>query len=97
MEPIPQKSISEMRQALDVMDISPLRKAETSALLDKIEVKEGMAPKELKELGKLMEVEEKQIKTEISLAQQARKTTSRFIKKTDRIFEDYLGTLRKLR
>jgi len=95
MDKIPQQTITKMRDVLEVMDISPAKKSEMVALLDSIESKGGIAPKELDKLGKLIEVEEKQIKTGIDLAKQARKTTSDFIKKTDLIFESYSKALNK--
>ena len=95
MEPIPQKSISEMRRALEAMDISPMKKAEISLLLNKIESKNGLALNELKKLGKMLDTEEKQVRTEIKFAKMARKMTDKFVKKTDQIFSGYLGALKK--
>lgn len=93
MQSIPQKAILQMRQALDEMDVSPAEKAKIASLLDKVEKKGGIAPKELKELGKIMDAEEKRIQETIASAQSARKNTDKFIKKTDQIFADYLGRL----
>ncbi len=95
MDKIPQKILIQMRESLDMMDISPAKRAESSALLDAIEEKGGIAPKEVARLGKLIESEEKQIKEGINSAKQAQKATFDFIKKTDRIFEDYLKALEK--
>jgi len=95
MEIIPQKAIFQMRQSLQDMDISPAAKAKISLLLDRIEAKEGMAPGELKELSKILEGQEKQIKKDIALAKMARKATDRFTKKTDKIFRDYLTALKR--
>ena len=92
---IPQQTISQMRQSLGEMDISPVRKMEINFLLDKVEAKGGLAPKELKKLGKIMETEKKQIKRAVIFAQQARAATSKFIQKTDKIFRDYLTALKK--
>lgn len=96
MEPIPQKTILQMRLALDEMDISPAKKTEMSLLLDEIEKKGGMAPKELNTLAKLLEAEEKKVQEEIVLAKSARKETDEFIKKTDQIFTNYSKELNKL-
>lgn len=93
MDKIPQQSITQMRDILGTMDISPIKKSEIAVLLDNIELKGGIAPKELEKLGRLIEAEEGQIKTEIGLAKQAQKTTSDFIKKTDSIFRDYSKAL----
>lgn len=92
---IPQQTISQMRQSLGEMDISPARKTKIDFLLDKVEAKGGIAPKELKELGKIMETEEEQVKRAMIFAKQARNATSKFIKKTDKILRDYLTALKK--
>lgn len=95
MEPIPQKAIFQMRQSLGEMDISPAMRVKISLLLDKIEAKGGMAPKELKEVGKLLDGQEEQIKRDINSAKMAIKATGNFIKKTDKILQDYLIALEK--
>lgn len=95
MDKIPQKILNQMRENLEMMDISPVRKAKFSALLDAIEKKLGMAPKEVEQLKRLIEIEEKQIKEEIVSAKEAQKSTANFIKKTDKIFENYLKALGK--
>lgn len=95
MEKIPQQIISQMRNTLTGMDLAPEKKSKASHLLDAIEAKGGMAPKETEELGKIMAAEEKEITGGLKLSLLAKKTALNFVQKTDRIWTNYLKSLKK--
>jgi len=88
MEKIPQQVISQMKEGLEKIEMLPEKKLEMLQLLNKIEEKEGMAPKEFEELSKLIDEEEEKIEAEISLTEEKNKATLDFLRKGSQIWKE---------